>query len=87
MIESMARFSVKSAVISFMLGSVVGPAVFPIVKPFVRDAAKATIRMGLQLKRFAAEAAEDLEDLAAEAGAEVAAAKTDGALRPTARQA
>lgn len=76
----MHRSSRKSVVISFLLGTVTGPVLVPIVKPYLREAAKGTIRAGFTVRRLAQEATEDLEDLAAEAGAEFAASdRSNGA--------
>lgn len=72
-------FPAKSAVVSFLLGAVIGPVVMPAVKPYLRQAAKRTIGMGMQAKKFAAEAVEDLQDMAAEAGAEATKKNASGA--------
>ncbi|MGH3911860.1 MAG: DUF5132 domain-containing protein [Pseudonocardiaceae bacterium] len=59
----------------FLIGVVTAPLVGKIVKPLVRGTVKATVGAGLQIKKLAAEAAEDVQDLAAEASAQFAAAE------------
>jgi hypothetical protein len=49
----------------------IGVVTAPLFKPLLRRAAKATVGLGLQAKKLAAEAREDLEDLTAEMNAEV----------------
>jgi len=65
-------------VVPYLIGLVTAPLVVKVIKPLARSTAKATIEVGLQAKKLAAEAAEDLQDLAAEASAEMAAADTKG---------
>lgn len=58
-----------------LLGFIVGVTAAPLVrermKPFLREVVKKSIIAGVQLQKLTAEAKEDLEDLAAEAAAEV----------------
>lgn len=63
--------------IPFLIGLVSAPLVTRVVQPIVRSAVKTTIELGLQARKLAAEAAEDLQDLAAEANAEMAAAEME----------
>jgi hypothetical protein len=63
----------SSFLVPYILGSLTGPLVATVIKPLMRGAVKTTIGIGLQVKKLAAEAAEELQDLAAEAGAERAA--------------
>ncbi|MGH3566772.1 MAG: DUF5132 domain-containing protein [Pseudonocardia sp.] len=46
------------------------------IRPLIRGTIKTTMRISLEVKKLAAEAAEDLQDLAAEASAEFIAAET-----------
>lgn len=62
----------------YLIGVVTAPLVVKIIKPLARSTVKATIEIGLQAKKLAAETAEDLQDLAAEASVEMAAAETNG---------
>lgn len=62
--------------VPYLIGLVTAPLVVKVVKPLLRGTVKTTIGVGLQAKKLAAEAAEDLQDLAAEASAEMAAAET-----------
>ncbi|MGH3914893.1 MAG: DUF5132 domain-containing protein [Pseudonocardiaceae bacterium] len=57
----------------FFIGVVAAPLVGKVLKPLVRGTVKTTIGAGLQVKKLAAEAAEDVQDLAAEASAEFVA--------------
>ncbi len=66
----MQRFSIKSVVIAFLLGSVIGPMLKPYVKPYLRDVAKTSVGIGLRMKKMAEEAAEELENIAAETNPE-----------------
>jgi Protein of unknown function (DUF5132) len=61
--------------VPYLIGLVTAPLVVKVVKPLLRGTVKTTIEVGLQVKKLAAEAAEDLQDLAAEASAEMAAAE------------
>lgn len=60
---------------TFLLGAVTGAIIRPFLGLIFRDAAKATIKAGLHLKKLAAEAVEDLEleDQATEVDADGAA--------------
>lgn len=60
----------------YLIGLVTAPLAVKVVKPLLRGAVKTTIGVGLQAKKLATDAAEDLQDLAAEASAEMAAAET-----------
>lgn len=62
--------------VPYLLGLVTAPLVAKLAKPILRGTVKATIELGLQAKKMAAEAVEDLQDLAAEASVEVVAAET-----------
>jgi hypothetical protein len=53
----------------------VGVVTAPLVAKAARGTVKAAIGVGLQAKKLAAEAAEDFQDLAMEANAEMAAAR------------
>lgn len=65
-------------VVPYLIGLATAPLVVKIIKPLARSTVKATIEIGLQAKKLAAETAEDLQDLAAEASVEMAAAETNG---------
>lgn len=58
----------------YLIGLVTAPLAKMVIKPIVRGTVKTTIGIALQMKKLAAEAAEDLQDLAAEAASGVAAA-------------
>jgi Protein of unknown function (DUF5132) len=62
--------------VPYLIGLVTAPLVVKVVKPLLRGTVKTTIEVGLQAKKLGAEAVEDLQDLAAEASAEMAAAET-----------
>lgn len=64
-----------SFVAPYLIGLVTAPLVLRVVKPLFRNATKTTIEIGLKARKLAAEAIEDLQDLAAEANADVAAAE------------
>ncbi|MGH3828904.1 MAG: DUF5132 domain-containing protein [Pseudonocardiaceae bacterium] len=70
----------------YLIGFVTAPLVGMLIKPLVRGAIKTTIGIGLEVKKLAAEAAEDLQDIAAEAGAEFVAAETKSDVSATAFQ-
>lgn len=57
----------------YLIGLVTAPLVGLVLKPLLRGAVKTTVGATLQVKKFAAEAAEDIQDLAAEASAEFVA--------------
>jgi uncharacterized protein DUF5132 len=61
--------------IPYLIGVVSAPLVTRIVQPIARSAVKTTIELGMQARKLAAEAAEDLQDLVAETNAEMAAAE------------
>ena len=63
------------SVIPYLIGVVSAPLVTRIVQPIARSAVKTTIELGMQARKLAAEAAEDLQDLIAETNAEMAAAE------------
>lgn len=74
-------------VISYLLGALTAPLVGRIIKPILRGTVKTTIGMGLEMKKLAAEAAEDVQDLAAEVSAGMvadSAAKTATSAETTA---
>jgi len=58
-------------VVAFVLGVAVAPHVSKAIKPVSREAMKRAVRLGDRLRRTAAEVREDLQDLAAEAAAEL----------------
>jgi hypothetical protein len=64
-------------VITYLIGLVSAPLVAKVAQPIARSVVKATIEFGLQARKLAADAAEDLQDLVAEATAEMAAAETE----------
>lgn len=61
--------------IPYLIGLVSAPLVTRVLQPIVRSVVKTTIELGLQARKLAAEAAEDLQDLVAETSVEVAAAE------------
>lgn len=61
--------------ITYLIGLVSAPLVAKFAQPIARSAVKATIELGLQARKLAAEAAEDLQDFVAETKAEMAAAE------------
>ena len=63
------------SVIPYLIGVVSAPLVTRIVQPIARSAVKTTIELGMQARKLAAEAAEDLQDIIAETNAEMAAAE------------
>jgi len=65
---------------SYLLGSITGVVAAKAVKPVLRSTLKTTIGIGLDLKKRAAEAAEELQDIVAEAAME---AQTRPAASPT----
>ncbi|MGH3545339.1 MAG: DUF5132 domain-containing protein [Mycobacteriales bacterium] len=64
--------------VPYLVGAVTAPLVGAVIKPIVRGTVKTTISIALEMKRLAAEAAEDVQDLAAEASADFVAAETAG---------
>lgn len=73
-------------VLPYLVGFATAPLVGMIIKPLMRGAIKTTIGIGLEVKKLAAEAAEDLQDLAAEVNAEFVAAETKSNISATALQ-
>ena len=71
--------------IPYLLGLVTAPLVARLAKPVLRSTVKATIEIGLQARKIAAEAVEDLQDLAAEATAEMVAAEMTATTGPQSR--
>lgn len=63
--------------IPYLIGLVSAPLVTRIVQPIARSAVKTTIEFGMQARKLAAQAAEDLQDLVAETSAEMAAAEIE----------
>lgn len=63
--------------IPYLIGLVSAPLVTRIVQPIARSAVKTTIAFGMQARKLAAQAVEDLQDLVAEASAEMAAAEIE----------
>ncbi|PZS11643.1 MAG: DUF5132 domain-containing protein [Pseudonocardiales bacterium] len=59
-----------------MLGLVTAPLAGAVIKPLLRGTVKLTVGIGLQVKKLAAEAREEFQDLTAEANAEIATAET-----------
>lgn len=57
----------------YLAGLVTAPLVAGVVRPLVRGAVKTTVTLGLQVKKLAAEAREESQDIAAEASADLAA--------------
>jgi len=55
---------------SFLVGIVAAPIAAAVAKPLLRGTVRSVISVGLQVKKLAAEAAEELQDLAAEVSAE-----------------
>lgn len=58
--------------VPYLIGIVTAPLAGMVVKPLVRGTVKTTIGVALQVKKLAAEAAEDVQDLAAEVSADFA---------------
>jgi hypothetical protein len=65
----------------YLAGVVTAPLVAKVVKPLARGTVKTAIGIGLQTKKIVAETAEGFQGLAAEANAEVAAAKAKAGSR------
>ena len=57
----------------YLIGVVTAPLVVKIVKPIVRGTVKATVGLALEVKRAAAEAGEEFQDIAAEVSSDKAA--------------
>lgn len=60
---------------AYLIGLVTAPLVGVVFKPLLRGSVKTTVGAALQIKKLAAEVAEDLQDLVAEANAEFVAAE------------
>ena len=58
---------------AYLLGLVTAPVARTALEPLLRNTIKATVRLALQAKKLAAEAGEELQDIAAEASFEMAA--------------
>lgn len=69
--------------LSYLVGIATAPLMGMMVKPLVRGAVKTTIGIGLQVKKLAAEVAEELQDLAAEASVDFVAAETKSGVSVT----
>jgi hypothetical protein len=63
--------------IPYLIGVVSAPLVTRIIHPIARSAVKTTIELGMQARKLAAEAAEDLQDLVAETSAEMTSAEIE----------
>lgn len=59
----------------FLFGLVMAPFVKRMVKPLARGILQTSVNLGVEIKRAAQEAGEELQDLAAEATAEMFAAE------------
>jgi hypothetical protein len=73
--------------LSYFVGIATAPLMGTMVKPLVRGTVKTTIGIGLQVKKLAAEVAEELQDLAAEASVDFVAAETNSGISVTAPSA
>jgi hypothetical protein len=73
--------------LTYFVGIATAPLMGTMVKPLVRGTVKTTIGIGLQVKKLAAEVAEELQDLAAEASVDFAAAETKPGVSVTAPSA
>jgi len=62
----------SSVAAPYLIGVVTAPLVVGVLRPLVRGLVKATVTIGLQTKRLAAEAREEFQDITAEASAEMA---------------
>jgi hypothetical protein len=63
--------------LGFFAGVIFSPQVRRVLRPAVREVVKAGLVVGSQIQQVAAEVKEDLEDIAAEAKAEVKSAGED----------
>lgn len=59
----------------YLLGVVTAPVARTALEPLLRNTIKATVTLALRAKKLAAEAGEELQDIAAEASFEMAAAE------------
>jgi hypothetical protein len=60
---------------AYLLGVVTAPVARTALEPLLRNTVKATVGLALRAKKLAAEAGEELQDIAAEASFEMAAAE------------
>ena len=60
----------------YLIGLVTAPFLGVFIKPLLRSTVKMTVAISLQVKKLAAEAREEFEDITAETNAEIVAAKT-----------
>lgn len=80
-----------SFVVPYVIGAVTAPLAAMVIKPILRGTVKTTIGVALQVRKLAVEAAEDLQDLAAEASVDFDVSETEmhsgagGAPRPGTR--
>lgn len=56
----------------YLIGLVTAPLAGMVIKPLLRGTVKTTVALVLQVKKLAAEAGEEIQDLAAEASADMA---------------
>ena len=61
---------------AYLIGVLTAPLARMVIQPVLRSTVKATVGFALQAKKLAAEASEEFQDIAAEAGFEMAAAET-----------
>ncbi|MFZ2117768.1 MAG: DUF5132 domain-containing protein [Pseudonocardiaceae bacterium] len=57
----------------YLIGVVTAPLVVKIIKPMVRGTVKASVGLALEVKKAAAEAGEEFQDIAAEVSSDKAA--------------
>jgi len=60
------------AVTPYLIGVVTAPLLTKILEPILRSAVKASVGLALEMRKAAAEAAEEFQDIAAEANADLA---------------
>ncbi|MGH3673943.1 MAG: DUF5132 domain-containing protein [Pseudonocardiaceae bacterium] len=60
----------------YLIGVATAPLARMVLKPLLRSSVKASVGLVLQVKKLAAEAGEEFQDIAAEASFEMAAAET-----------
>ncbi|OXM54571.1 DUF5132 domain-containing protein [Amycolatopsis alba DSM 44262] len=63
----------------FVIGFVAGPVTLKLVKPVVRGVIRTSVAIAMEVKKVAAQAGEELQDLAAEVTAEMAVAQPEKA--------
>ena len=68
-------------VVPYLIGVVTAPLVVAVAKPIVRGTVKATMAVGLQAKKAAAEAREDLHVITSEARGDEVQRRADEARR------